>query len=329
MKRFFGPACLAAGLLVAGCGHDAPAGAPARVAVALQLGVAPRAPGDPAVGAPDTLRVDLRGAGGELLVHPTLQELGADDPDFHLSVSAPVGRDRSIAVMLRGVRNVLPAPAAPGVAADPYPERGILYYEKITGLDLRPGLIPHLQADVHLFVPRFGPVEHLPAGGYRIHWNAIAGADRYRLTRISPRGEQSDTTVFDTTYVGHVYRTRYLVRAVEFSAFTSPAGDGLRVDSPVPLPPDAPSLLSANVLGPSRVQLEWVDNAFDEQGTIVEQLKGTQWGEIGRASADATQFVVDNLTPGDSVTIRVRAYNAAGNSAPSNPATATPQPPPG
>ena len=39
---------------------------------------------------------------------------------------------------------------------------------------------------------------------------SIGGADRYRLTRVSPRGVASDTTVFDTTYVGHVFRTRYL-----------------------------------------------------------------------------------------------------------------------
>lgn len=327
--RILGLAGLVAGLLVAGCGHDAAIDASVGVPVALRLGVAPRAPGDPAVGAPDTLRLDLRGAGGELLVHPTLRELGQDDPDFHVALFAPVGKGRSLAVMMRGVRNVLPAPPAPGIAADPYPERGILYYQKITGLDLRPGVIPHLEAEVHLFVPRFGPVEYLPAGGYRIHWNAIGGADRYRLTRISPRGVASDTTVFDTTYVGHVFRTRFLVRAVEFSTFTSPASDGLRVDSPVPLPPEAPTLLSANVLAPDRVELNWVDNADDEQGTLIEQLKGSQWGEIGRVDADQVRFELSGLTPGVSVTFRVAAFNAVGRSAPSNPATATPLPPPG
>ena len=90
------------------------------------------------------------------------------------------------------------------------------------------------------------------------------------------------------------------------------------------LPPSAPTSLNAVPLAPSQINLSWTDNSSNETGFRIERKSGTgAFIEIGINGAGVTTFSNTGITPNLTYTYRVRAYNASGNSAYSNEATAT------
>ncbi|HEY0705220.1 MAG TPA: Ig-like domain-containing protein, partial [Polyangia bacterium] len=100
-----------------------------------------------------------------------------------------------------------------------------------------------------------------------------------------------------------------------------------------PTIPVAPSGLSATG-GTGQASLTWVDNANNETGFRIERKVSTDpdtaFAEVGTAASNATTFTNTTVAAG-TYSYRVRAYNAVGNSNPSNSANATvtapPQPP--
>lgn len=95
---------------------------------------------------------------------------------------------------------------------------------------------------------------------------------------------------------------------------------------PVPgTPPATPTGLSATVISPTTIRLNWSDNATDEDEYRMEykdSAAGT-YADIGAASANATQATINGFTPGKQYYFRVRARRAASYSGYSNEATAT------
>lgn len=102
-----------------------------------------------------------------------------------------------------------------------------------------------------------------------------------------------------------------------------------------PSPPSAPSALSAAAISSIQINLFWTDNSANESGFKIERKTGAggAWAQIGTVGANVTTYAdTSGLTPATTYTYQVRAYNAAGDSAYSNPASATtpgnPSPPP-
>ncbi|HXG67965.1 MAG TPA: fibronectin type III domain-containing protein [Blastocatellia bacterium] len=97
-----------------------------------------------------------------------------------------------------------------------------------------------------------------------------------------------------------------------------------------PAPPAAPTGLTAAAAASSQINLAWADNASNEDGFKVERsTDGTNFTQIATVGANATGFANTGLSANTTYYYRVRAYNAAGNSAYSDIASATtPQPPP-
>lgn len=88
---------------------------------------------------------------------------------------------------------------------------------------------------------------------------------------------------------------------------------------PPPLPPAAPSGLTARLSGAS-ILLNWQDNSSNETAFIIERCAGTgctNFAVIGNQPADATGYADGSWAPGTS-RYRVRASNAGGYSAYSN-----------
>ncbi len=80
---------------------------------------------------------------------------------------------------------------------------------------------------------------------------------------------------------------------------------------------------TAVVVGPGKVQLNWVASTGNPQGYLVEQsIGGGTFSQI--SSVTANTVTITGLTLGQTYYFRVRAYNQSGNSAYTANATATP-----
>lgn len=88
-------------------------------------------------------------------------------------------------------------------------------------------------------------------------------------------------------------------------------------------PPGTPSGLTATTMSSTRITLGWTD-AANETGYRVERaLNGSgAFAAVASLSPNVTTFGDTGLAPGTSYSYRVVAFNASGDSAPSNTATA-------
>lgn len=89
--------------------------------------------------------------------------------------------------------------------------------------------------------------------------------------------------------------------------------------------PTAPSNLTATALSASSIQLNWKDNATNEDRMIVERSVNfsNAFQAIATLPANSTSFLNTGLTPGTRYFYQIRAANDAGASLPSNAASAT------
>ncbi|MBK9138012.1 MAG: fibronectin type III domain-containing protein [Verrucomicrobia bacterium] len=98
----------------------------------------------------------------------------------------------------------------------------------------------------------------------------------------------------------------------------------------LPLPPAAPSGLTATALSQTEIGLAWADNSANETGFQVERsLNGTSWSPAFQVAANVTSSIDTGRTANTLYYYRVIAFNAGGSSVPSGTASATtlPNPP--
>jgi hypothetical protein len=89
--------------------------------------------------------------------------------------------------------------------------------------------------------------------------------------------------------------------------------------------PAAPSNLTATAVSISQINLSWTDNSNNEDGFKIERCQGgscTNFAQIAQVGANVTTFNNTGLARNTRYRYRVRAFNAVGNSAYSNIATA-------
>jgi putative metal-binding protein/fibronectin type III domain protein len=100
---------------------------------------------------------------------------------------------------------------------------------------------------------------------------------------------------------------------------TSDDDDGVGV-------PAAPTELIATSVGETQVDLAWTDSSDNEQGFSIQRKEGTKngdWTTVGSTGPNATSYQDETVECDASYAYRVVAYNSAGESAPSNEASAT------
>jgi len=120
--------------------------------------------------------------------------------------------------------------------------------------------------------------------------------------------------------------TAYAYRVIVYNSF----GDGASSnESNVTTPGSgttAPSNLAAIASSQSVIDLTWFDNSGDETGFRIERRQGSgAWATIDTTAADATSYSASGLLEGTSYSFQVISLGAAGDSAPSNEATAATQ----
>ena len=89
-------------------------------------------------------------------------------------------------------------------------------------------------------------------------------------------------------------------------------------------PPIAPSNLVATTVSSSQINLNWTDNAIDEDGFDVERsTDGANFASLVSLPADTTSYSDTGLQPATTYYYRTRAFNVNGNSSYSNVASST------
>ncbi|MDB1087590.1 glycosyl hydrolase family 8 [Streptomyces sp. ACA25] len=119
----------------------------------------------------------------------------------------------------------------------------------------------------------------------------------------------------------------FTVRARDAAGNVSAPSSSLAVTTAAPstTAPAAPSGLTATASGPTDITLSWTDNSADETGFRIERRTGADgsWALLTTTAPDVTTHTDTGLTGGTSYRYRVRATNAAGDSAFSDEAEAT------
>ena len=156
--------------------------------------------------------------------------------------------------------------------------------------------------------------------GFRIEQST----DGTNFTQIATAG--SNAVSFSVT--GLSASTTYFYRVASFnSAGTSGFSNTASATTsgpPAPVPA-APSGLSATAVSRTQINLSWTDNSGDESGFRIERCKNpncTSFVQIAEVGANVTTFADTTVNRNTSYNYRVRAFNAAGNSAYTNTANA-------
>jgi hypothetical protein len=102
----------------------------------------------------------------------------------------------------------------------------------------------------------------------------------------------------DTIYVDHIF---------------------IRTETASGSPPNPPSILTADAVSASQIELAWTDNSADEVGFEIERSpNGSSWEVIASVSANTTTYSDTGLSSGTTYHYQVRAYNLYGYSGYSN-----------
>lgn len=129
------------------------------------------------------------------------------------------------------------------------------------------------------------------------------------------------TVLTDLTVAGGNLYT-YQVRARNIAGRSLPSAS---IDAST-IVPNAPSTLVAETRSDTRIDLSWVDGSSDESGFYIDRCTGagcSSFATVDSLTADAIAYVNLGLTPGLTYGYRIRAFNAAGASTPSNTASAS------
>ncbi len=129
-----------------------------------------------------------------------------------------------------------------------------------------------------------------------------------------------------TAGTAYYYRVRAFNAAGE-SAASSVADATTQAQAPTPVPPSAPTGLTATARSATSVELSWTAASANHAGFKLERSTSRDSGFTQIASPTATSHLDNNLSAGTAYYYRVRAYNAAGDSAFSAVASATTQTP--
>ena len=163
-------------------------------------------------------------------------------------------------------------------------------------------------------------------------WTDVAGETGYRIERSVDQqtwaeiaATAANVTNYQNAALAAATTYYYRVRAVNSGGSSDYSSAAAATTLPAPVLPAAPSGLTARAVSARQVDLAWTDNSADESGFIVERSGngGKSWSQIARTGANVAAYSAATVSARKTYTYRVRSYNDAGSSAPSNVAAVT------
>jgi subtilisin len=158
--------------------------------------------------------------------------------------------------------------------------------------------------------------------GYKI--DRCTGVDCSNFAQIATVG--ANVTSYSNTGLAASTSYSYRVRATNTAGDSDYSNTTSAVTQAAPALPAAPSGLAASVISRSQINLTWMDNSSNETGFRIQRCKGstcTNFAQIATLGANITSYSNTGLSSNTTYRYRVYAYNAVGNSAYSNIASAT------
>jgi carboxypeptidase T len=158
--------------------------------------------------------------------------------------------------------------------------------------------------------------------GFKIERCTGAGCSNFAQVATAAANATSYSDSGLTASTAYSYRVRAYNGAGD-SGYTNVAS---ATTLAAPALPAAPTNLTATAVSRSQINLAWTDNATSESGFKIERCKGstcTNFAQIATVGTNVTTYASTGLSRNTAYRYRVRAYNASGNSAYSNIASAT------
>lgn len=166
--------------------------------------------------------------------------------------------------------------------------------------------------------------------GFEVHRSTSGPAGGFTLRATTRANATSYADVGLTASTQYCYKIRAL-RAYDgrttYSAFSSVAC----ATTPAPPVPPAPTSADAKPANSTTVDVTWVDRSTNEDGFRIERSldAGSTWPSARMLGTNQTSFRDAGLTSEEVVCYRVTAFNASGDSPPSNVDCTTPPAAPG
>jgi len=153
--------------------------------------------------------------------------------------------------------------------------------------------------------------------GFKIEGASSSGGPWSQIATVG-----ANVTTYSNT--GLNASTAYYYRVCAYNASGNSAYSNTASTTTLPTLPDAPSNLSASAVSSSQINLSWTDNSTNEDGFKIERASsaGGPWSQIATVGTNLTAYSDTGLNASTTYYYRVCAYNAAGNSAYSNTASA-------
>ena len=154
--------------------------------------------------------------------------------------------------------------------------------------------------------------------GFKIERRLNSAATFTQIGTVGP-----NVTTFSSP--GLTANTGYTYRVRAYNASGNSPYSNLVSATTLPNAPNAPTNLTATAENNRQINLAWTDNASNEVGFFIERKTGPGgvYAKIDSVNANTTSYPNIDLIGGTQYFYKVTAYNAGGNSAPSNEANAT------
>jgi fibronectin type 3 domain-containing protein len=159
-------------------------------------------------------------------------------------------------------------------------------------------------------------------------WDPVPGAVRYIISKGTASGAETffthspaDPPAFGDGHLTPNTQFFYTVRVVVGNLFSNASSELVATTDP---PPAAPTNVTATVVPPDRIQVQWspVTSAF--KYFVFESVNGGPSTVVGVVLAPDTSFQAVNLAPMTTYTFQIQAEDAVGTDGPmSQPASAT------